>query len=217
MRTRILLASAALHGGLVIGAVALPGLGTVRAEPRPARLALLPSEPAVAVAEPSRPVARVVVVEPEPFDEAPAPDIELPDPRFAEPVATPPEPPPTAPSPWPIDPDARVVARTETAPVVVEPTAESAFVPALADADRNRPPVYPTEARVRGHEGKVVLDLHVAADGVVADVTLVEPCRYPELNRAAIVAARTWLYAPASRDGVPEPSAVRQSFEFRLR
>ena len=59
---------------------------------------------------------------------------------------------------------------------------------------------YVKEARVAGAEGRMVLRLHVNAQGRVTRVEVVSPV-HPALDREAIAAARTWRFAPEIRCG----------------
>jgi len=60
------------------------------------------------------------------------------------------------------------------------------------------PPTYPEEAKKKGVEGSVVLDVLITAAG---DVTDVRPVKGPdELREAAASAVRQWKYEPAKTD-----------------
>jgi protein TonB len=93
----------------------------------------------------------------------------------------------------------------------------SAFVEAEPMADRNAPPEYPPRARVEGHEGVVKIRVEVAADGSVVGAEIVEACAFPELNRAALRAVRSWWFRPAERRGVAVADVVTVPIVFRLR
>jgi TonB family protein len=70
-------------------------------------------------------------------------------------------------------------------------------------------PAYPSEALDRGVEGDVTLDVVVAADGSVADVTVLSG--HPLLNDAALVAVRQWKFDAA--DGERE-TLIRITFSL---
>ena len=79
----------------------------------------------------------------------------------------------------------------------------------------NLAPTYPPEA-VRLHEtGTVALVLHVAADGFVDRVEVLQSSGYPLLDRAAVARLRTWHFLPATRGGVPVPSIYKIAVTFR--
>jgi len=80
----------------------------------------------------------------------------------------------------------------------------------------NRPPDYPLEALRRGLEGTVLLRVHVAADGRVAKVEVLDSSGHPILDAAAVRAVSSWQFAPATRGGRPVPAVVRQPVRFSL-
>jgi len=65
----------------------------------------------------------------------------------------------------------------------------------------NATPPYPAIARRMGEEGEVRLDVHVAADGTVADVRLRASSGSAALDRSAIDTVRRWRFSPAMVDG----------------
>ncbi len=60
-----------------------------------------------------------------------------------------------------------------------------------------------SELQVKAAEGRVVLRLLVRVDGRVDHVDVGVSSGYDALDRTAIEAARTWRFAPATRDGQP--------------
>jgi periplasmic protein TonB len=76
----------------------------------------------------------------------------------------------------------------------------------------NPPPAYPAAARRRGHEGHVLVELRVRADGSVADPRVVECAGSPLFAEAALEAVRAWRYAPLRAE-----RAHRVRFAFKLR
>ena len=98
------------------------------------------------------------------------------------------------------------VAQEERAKVVSDPVALNRIVP-----------VYPRTARRKGHEGSVTVEISVAEDGAVADAEIVETSGHAELDEAALGAARTARFAPATVDGVSVSGRLRLTFRFRLR
>jgi len=77
-------------------------------------------------------------------------------------------------------------------------------------------PVYPRSARRKGHEGAVAIDVLVAEDGSVSGVGLFASSGYPELDAAALEAARTARFAPATEDGAAVCGRIRMAFDFKL-
>jgi protein TonB len=98
------------------------------------------------------------------------------------------------------------VAQEERAKVVSDPIALNRIVP-----------TYPRSARRKGHEGRVTVEIAVADDGAVADVEVVASSGYAELDAAALGAARSARFAPATVDGVSVSGRLRLTFDFRLR
>lgn len=76
-------------------------------------------------------------------------------------------------------------------------------------------PQYPELARMAQIEGTVVLNVLVAKDGRVAQVEVVSGPA--QLRQAAIAAARTALFQPATMDGRPVRVWIAMPIEFRLR
>lgn len=78
----------------------------------------------------------------------------------------------------------------------------------------NAKPVYPLDARRRGEEGVVTLEVRVRDDGRVETAKAVggdEP-----FATAAVAAAEQWRYTPATKDGRPVAATVRQNVRFQL-
>ena len=75
-------------------------------------------------------------------------------------------------------------------------------------------PVYPAEALKRRLRGNVSLRVVVNANGEPGEITVVSGA-HPDLNDAAIAAARQWRFEPARKSGRPvrTTTTVRFSFE----
>ena len=77
-------------------------------------------------------------------------------------------------------------------------------------------PDYSEFARKAGLNGKVVLKLLVAPNGSVLDVQVLKTL-HPNLDQAAVEAAKQWRFLPAKRKYRPaEETWVTVSFEFIL-
>lgn len=75
---------------------------------------------------------------------------------------------------------------------------------------------YTQKARTDGIEGRLVLQVIVAADGSVSDVKVVKSVE-PGLDAAAVAAVQTWRFKPAMRCGKPVDGGVytiAQRFEL---
>ncbi|HEY7474594.1 MAG TPA: energy transducer TonB [Vicinamibacterales bacterium] len=77
-------------------------------------------------------------------------------------------------------------------------------------------PDYTEDARRRGVEGDVVLEIIVRRDGSVGDVRIVERLD-SGLDQRAIAAVRQWRFAPARLRGAPVDVEVEVAVEFKLR
>jgi TonB family protein len=149
--------------------------------------------------------------EPEPAAEPPAP----------EPVAeTPPPPPPPVETPRPQPTAPPAPARVEpAAPAVREGELVDAGTPGLRSPVfvTFTKPEYPPMAKRLGVEGVVVLSVLVSESGQVEDVRLVRGVsQNVGLNEAAVRAARTARYRPATLSGVRVKTWASLSIPFRL-
>lgn len=77
-------------------------------------------------------------------------------------------------------------------------------------------PEYTEDARRRGVEGDVVLEIVVRSDGGVGDVKILQGLG-AGLDERAIDAVRQWRFSPARRLGTPVDVVVEVSIEFKLR
>lgn len=77
-------------------------------------------------------------------------------------------------------------------------------------------PIYTEEARRRGVEGDVLLEVVVRADGAVGAVRIVRALG-AGLDQRAVDAVRQWVFSPARRFGAPVDVLVEVAVEFRLR
>jgi protein TonB len=77
-------------------------------------------------------------------------------------------------------------------------------------------PNYTEEARQRGVEGDVVLEIVVRRDGTVGDVQILQGLGFG-LDRLAADAVRQWRFSPARRLGRPVDVVVEVAVEFKLR
>jgi protein TonB len=187
----------------------------------------------------------VVPVPPSAPPEPPSPS--EPDPPPAAPQDEPPLPPdadaPSLPEPPPEEAaklDAPERAKERPQPKAEEPVpekqemeeakkaaADSAAAPQAAPRQAKvdappRPkkairPDYPRESRSRGEEGDVVLEISVDERGFVYDVKVVEPCKFRDLNDAAVKAARSARFTPARSGNLDVRSKARLTLTFRLK
>jgi protein TonB len=92
------------------------------------------------------------------------------------------------------------------------------FEAARADAAylHNPKPEYPSMARSRHWEGKVVLRVKVLADGSCGEAEVVQSSGHDMLDEAASEAVRRWRFVPAKRGGKPIDSVVNIPLVFKL-
>jgi TonB family protein len=77
-------------------------------------------------------------------------------------------------------------------------------------------PDYTEEARRRGLEGDVVMEIVVRSNGMVGNVRVLQGLGMG-LDQRAIDAVREWRFSPAKRRGLPVDVLVEVSVGFRLR
>ncbi len=132
---------------------------------------------------------------------------EAPAPVASFAVAPQPPAPPTLP---PID--------AAPAPAPPAPAAPPAVTAARFDADylSNPKPVYPVASRRLGEEGKVVLRVHVSAEGTARAVEVKHSCGFSRLDEAAKAAVEQWRFVPARRGADAIDSWVSVPIVFSL-
>lgn len=65
----------------------------------------------------------------------------------------------------------------------------------------NKPPEYPELARKRGWEGTVLLQVHIAGNGMVKEIGVKQSSSFALLDNAAMDAVRKWHFQPGSKGG----------------
>jgi protein TonB len=89
-------------------------------------------------------------------------------------------------------------------------------LPAMRDDRfRNRPPLYPVEAEIRGEHGAVVVVIHVSENGLAAGADVLESSGFDILDQAAITAVRKWHFRPALKEGRAIPFDMQFRFIFQ--
>jgi periplasmic protein TonB len=98
------------------------------------------------------------------------------------------------------------------------PAAPPAVIAARFDADylSNPKPVYPVASRRLGEEGKVVLRVHVSAEGTARTVEVKQSCGFSRLDEAAKAAVEQWRFVPARRGADAIDSWVSVPIVFSL-
>lgn len=161
--------------------------------------------------------------------------IELPAPP---PVVRAPE--PTPPAPLPVTPELRRPAPrpaavpaprdrprvAAVAPAPPSPATEpvpAAPAPAPVTAVRydaaylnNPAPLYPSQSRRRGEQGRVLLRVQVDARGLPERVEIEQSSGHARLDQAALEAVRRWRFVPARRGDATVAASVLVPIEFQM-
>ena len=100
--------------------------------------------------------------------------------------------PPIGPAPAPV--------LTATPPPAPPPIVPPGFSAAYLD---NPPPVYPRASQRAQETGRVLLHVHVGADGHPDQVDVQQSSGHPRLDQAALQAVRRWKFTPARQGDKP--------------
>lgn len=80
----------------------------------------------------------------------------------------------------------------------------------------NAPPPYPVSARLRGHEGVVLISAEILSEGRVGSVKIKSSSGYGSLDQSALEAVKAWKFDPARKMGKPVPVRVDIPIRFVL-
>jgi periplasmic protein TonB len=163
----------------------------------------------VELVEPPQPL---VTPEPTPTKPVPAPKPVAPVERIVRqapmPLAI------TDPAPAPQAPTGVVSAPATPQPSVTEPVAAAPVAPLApakvelpsSDANylNNPPPPYPPLSKRLGEQGRVMVRVHISADGVATRAEVQTSSGYARLDETAVQTVLRWRYVPGKRAGVPE-------------
>lgn len=118
------------------------------------------------------------------------------------------------PAPAPEAPTGVVSAPPEPAPAVTEPVAAAPVAPPAppkvelpsSDANylNNPPPPYPPLSKRLGEQGRVMIRVHISADGIATRAEVQKSSGFPRLDETAVQTVLRWRYVPGKRAGVPE-------------
>jgi protein TonB len=191
---------------IVIHLLILFGLVQLNVVTLPAPLAVL-SVSLLPPAPEARPQPEIVPPKPKPVERRPT---LIPQPtQLAAPADTPaPTPIAVAPAPTPV-----------VAPAPVVPAAMVAPTQPRFDADYldNPKPVYPAISRRKGEQGRVMLRVHVAADGNATEVQLHASSGSSRLDQSALDTVRRWKFVPAKLGKDPVAAWVLVPIAFTLK
>lgn len=76
------------------------------------------------------------------------------------------------------------------------------------------PPVFPEKILLSGQQEEVMLLLRIDEEGNVQRARIVNSSGESDLDSAALVAAKSWKYYPASKDGKALPIVIQQKVVF---
>lgn len=104
---------------------------------------------------------------------------------------------------------AETLAKAEVEPVIEPPKFGAAYL-------NNPAPTYPPLSRRYGEQGRVLLKVLVAENGLAESVQLDSSSGYEKLDRAAIEAVKKWSFIPAKRSNQPISAYVLVPVKFSL-
>jgi protein TonB len=212
---------------LIVGDIAPMEVRMVTAE-EPAQPEIENSEPPPPVELTPPPVELATVVDPPPPDlpppEFPLAKVDLPPPDEPPPPDIPPpekKPDPKPPEPKPVQrkpqQQARPAAPVDSQPQQAAPAAPAA--PHVVDASQlgylvAPKPVYPKRAERAGEQGLVLIRVLIDIAGRPAQVSLEKSSGFPDLDQAALSAARAAQFRPYMVGGLPRAVLVIVPINF---
>jgi protein TonB len=187
-----------------------------------------PEQPALVKSTPFAPAESAPFAAAHPATEAPT--AEPLDP-FPEAAVSPPPPPPPRPAKESGDnrPTTQIASATATEPTPAasaatagtagqsERTDESDGKQAASPRADNPAPAYPYAARLRGQQGRVLLQVEVLPSGKAGAVAVAQSSGYESLDRAARQAVQRWRFHPALRNGQAVAASVQVPVRFAFR
>lgn len=117
--------------------------------------------------------------------------------------------PATSPAAVPPPPEPAPVVVIATPPPVVPPSFDAAYL-------RNPPPAYPLMSRRREEQGKVLLRVHVSAEGTASQALVHVSSGHQRLDEAAMQAVLRWRFVPAKQGDRPVAAWVLVPIVFSL-
>jgi len=199
-----------LHGAAVLGYINRDTTTLLRAPHNEVEIELIKPVvvPPQEVEPPKPPPPRIVHQETPPPVQQPTPQLR------------------TLPAEQNIAPDALTVPENTTAPkssgpVVAAPPApkvEEPVTEATANAAylKNPPPDYPAYAQRQGWEGKVLLRVHVLANGKADKVEIKQSSGRKTLDDSALSSVKNWTFVPSKRGSTPIDGWATVPIEFKL-
>jgi protein TonB len=97
-----------------------------------------------------------------------------------------------------------------------DPSAATALIMARPLYRKNPPPRYPRQARRKGYEGIVILEVLVDQKGTVNDLRVFQSSGYKILDQSALESVHKWVFEPGTRNGETVKMWVRVPIRFKL-
>ena len=101
----------------------------------------------------------------------------------------------------------------------LDPTKISAHGASSADHPpkfvSGKAPVYPISMLLSGKGGRCVIEFTVGTDGKAKEFKVLSPPS--KFSDHAIIAVSSWVFEPATKDGVPVEQRLQQSFSYATR
>ncbi|MGQ0711758.1 MAG: TonB family protein [Rhodoferax sp.] len=93
------------------------------------------------------------------------------------------------------------------------------FEPPSSDADylNNPKPIYPRLSKQLREEGRVLVRVHISAEGLPEKIELAQTSGHFRLDQAALDAVAQWRFVPGKRQGVPQAMWYQVPIPFVLR
>ena len=115
----------------------------------------------------------------------------------------------SAPAPTIVSPGSSPAAPTQAAPVITAPSFDAAYL-------NNPKPAYPMMARRLGEEGRVLLRVHISAEGRAEKIEVQTSSGSERLDQAARDTVTRWRFIPARRGDEPIAAWVTVPIYFKL-
>jgi TonB family protein len=80
----------------------------------------------------------------------------------------------------------------------------------------NPTPVYPFQAKKRGYEGTVILEVLVTKEGKAGKVSIFQSSRYSLLDESAVSSVKKWRFEPGKRGDEKVDMPVKIPIRFKL-
>jgi len=85
-----------------------------------------------------------------------------------------------------------------------------------ADYLQNPQPVYPRISKMRGEQGRVVVNVLIGVDGMAQKADIATSSGFERLDQAALATVKSWRYVPGKRGGAPQEMWFAVPIQFVL-